>query len=74
MEPGLLEQAAGMMWKAISKGVSFKLAIREVERRILEKAMGTAGGTRRELASLLRTSERTLYYKMREQRRSDPAA
>jgi DNA-binding NtrC family response regulator len=74
LNPSLLDQAAGMMWKAISKGVSFKLAIREVERKILETAMNTGGGTRRELATLLRTSERTLYYKMRGQRRDDPAA
>jgi DNA-binding NtrC family response regulator len=67
-DPGLLDQAAGMLWTVISNGMSYKAALREVERRVLENA-ASAGGTRRELANLMRTSERTLYYKMRAQRR-----
>ena len=67
-DPGLLDQAAGMLWAVISNGMSYKAAIREVERKVLENAAG-AGGTRRELANLMHTSERTLYYKMRAQRR-----
>lgn len=74
-EPGtnqaLLDQAAGMVWKAISTGVSYRLAIREVERKLMETAMNAAGGTRRDVANLLRTSERTLYYKMRAHRLSE---
>jgi two-component system response regulator AtoC len=68
---GLLDQAAGMVWKAISTGVSYRLAIREVERKLMETAMSAAGGTRRDVANLLRTSERTLYYKMRANRLGD---
>jgi DNA-binding NtrC family response regulator len=66
-----LDQAAGMVWKAVSTGVSYRLAIREVERKLMETAMNAAGGTRRDVANLLRTSERTLYYKMRAHRLGD---
>jgi transcriptional regulator with PAS, ATPase and Fis domain len=62
-DSSLLDQAAVMLWTAISKGISYKNAIRQIERKILENAIA-AGRTRREIASLLRTSERTLYYKM----------
>jgi DNA-binding NtrC family response regulator len=68
---GLLDQAAVMVWKAISTGVSYRLAIREVERKLMETAVNAAGGTRRDVANLLRTSERTLYYKMRAHRLGD---
>jgi two-component system response regulator AtoC len=68
---GLLDQAAAMVWKAISKGVSYQMAIREVEKKLMETAVNTAGGTRRDVANLLRTSERTLYYKMRAHRAGD---
>jgi DNA-binding NtrC family response regulator len=37
----------------------------------METAMNAAGGTRRDVANLLRTSERTLYYKMRAHRLGD---
>jgi two-component system response regulator AtoC len=71
---GLLDQAASIVWKAISSGVSYRSAIREVEKKIMETAMNTAGGTRREVANLLRTSERTLYYKMRSHRAGDSSS
>ena len=67
-DPGLLDQAAGMLWTVISNGMSYKAAIREVERKVLENAVSASGETRRELANRIRTSERTLYYKMRGQR------
>jgi len=67
-DPGLLDQAAGMLWTVISNGMSYKAAIREVERKVLENAVSSGGETRRELANRIRTSERTLYYKMRGQR------
>jgi len=69
VEPGLLDQAAGLVWNAISGGVSYKVAIREIERKVLETAASAAGGTRKEIAGILGTSERTLYHKMREHRR-----
>jgi transcriptional regulator with PAS, ATPase and Fis domain len=72
-DQGLLDQAAVILWKAISKGaVSYKRAIHEVETRIVETAMRASGGTRREVANLLNTSERTLYYKIRAHRRGNP--
>lgn len=59
-------EAAGAMWKAISeRGVSFAQALQETEKRVLETAINLHGATRREIARQLRTSERTLYYKMR---------
>jgi transcriptional regulator with PAS, ATPase and Fis domain len=68
-DAGLLDQAAGILWKAVSNGVSYKFALREVENRLLEMAVNTEGGTRRQIARRLGTSERTLYSKMRDQRR-----
>jgi two-component system response regulator PilR (NtrC family) len=65
----LLDQAAGMLWTVISEGMSYKAALREVERKLLENAVSNSGSTRRELANLMNTSERTLYYKMKAQRR-----
>ncbi len=68
-DPGLLDRAAGMLWTAISGGLSFKDAIREIERKVMENAI-SAGGARREAANLLQTSERTLYYKIQARRRA----
>jgi transcriptional regulator with GAF, ATPase, and Fis domain len=61
----LLADAAGAVWQAISnEGMAFAQAFQEMEKRVLEAA--TVGGdTRRAIAQRLRTSERTLYYKMR---------
>jgi two-component system response regulator HydG len=68
-DAGLLDQAAGILWKAVSNGVPYKLALREVENKLLEMAVNAEGGTRRQIARRLGTSERTLYSKMRDQRR-----
>jgi len=65
----LLAEAAGSAWKAISqRGISYTETIQEIERRLLETAVSVSGCTRREMAQRLRTSERTLYYKMRAHR------
>jgi transcriptional regulator with PAS, ATPase and Fis domain len=62
----LLANAATAMWCAISqRGVSWDDALREIEKRVLQTAMNVAGCTRRELAERLKTSERTLYNRMR---------
>lgn len=59
-------EAASAMWKAISQeGVSCAQAFQEIEKRMLQTAMKTPGTTRRQIAQRLRTSERTLYYKMK---------
>jgi transcriptional regulator with GAF, ATPase, and Fis domain len=65
--PDLLADAAGAMWKAICQtGVPYAQAFHEIEKRVLQTAVNVGGSTRRQVAERLRTSERTLYYKMRE--------
>jgi DNA-binding NtrC family response regulator len=65
-EPDLFSEAANAMWRAISqRGISYARACEEIERRVLETAISVQGATRRQVAERLRTSERTLYYKMR---------
>jgi transcriptional regulator with PAS, ATPase and Fis domain len=62
----ILGEAAGAVWRAISQtGMSYEAALQEIEKRVLETAIASTGCTRREIAQRLRTSERTLYYKMR---------
>jgi len=62
----LFAEAARAVWQIItSRGVPYARAIQEIEKRILETAIGVDGATRRSVAQRLRTSERTLYYKMR---------
>jgi len=64
--PDLLADAAAATWKVISQlGISYAQALCEIEKRVLEVAITVHGSTRREIARKLRTSERTLYYKMR---------
>jgi len=71
----LLAEAAVAAWKAISqRGVSYAQALQEIEKRVLEAALKVPGCTRREMAQRLRTSERSLYYKMRVHGILDPAA
>jgi len=58
--------AARNLWEAISPGgLPFVQALRQIERLIIEAALQADGLTRREIAKRLRTSERTLYHKMR---------
>jgi transcriptional regulator with GAF, ATPase, and Fis domain len=65
-QPDLLDEAAAKIWRAISgQGISYAQAIERIERRVLEAALGVGGRTRRQVAQLLRTSERTLYHKIR---------
>ena len=70
----LLAEAAQKLWEAISRGgVSYAQALHQMERRVLETALKRGGETRREVAKRLRTSERTLYHKIRAHRLSDRA-
>jgi DNA-binding NtrC family response regulator len=63
---GLLDEAAAKVWGAISAhGLSYAQAIQQLERRVLEAALNDEGRTRKEVAQRLRTSERTLYHKIR---------
>ena len=64
--PDLLGEAAAKVWGAISaQGIPYAQAIQQIERRVLEAALNVGGQTRREIAQRLRTSERTLYHKIR---------
>ncbi len=64
--PDLLGEAATKVWGAIAgQGLSFTKAFDELERKVLEAALKDGGRTRREVAQRLRTSERTLYHKIR---------
>ena len=66
LDADLFAEAARAMWQIISsRGIPYAHAIQEVEKRILETAIGVDGATRRSVAKRLCTSERTLYYKMR---------
>jgi transcriptional regulator with GAF, ATPase, and Fis domain len=59
-------EAAQNLWKAISEqGLPYAQAIQQTEKKILETALKLGGGTRRQIAKRLRTSERTLYHKIR---------
>jgi transcriptional regulator with PAS, ATPase and Fis domain len=61
-----LNEAALALWEAISKGgLPFTQVIQQIERKLLETALKSSGQTRRQLAKQLRTSERTLYHKIR---------
>jgi transcriptional regulator with PAS, ATPase and Fis domain len=65
-QPDLLEEAAHATWKVINgAGVTYNDALHEIEKRVLQAAIRVPGSTRRQIAQRLRTSERTLYYKMR---------
>jgi transcriptional regulator with PAS, ATPase and Fis domain len=62
----LLGEAANRVWGAISgQGISYAQAIQQLERRVLQSALNVGGRTRKEVAQRLRTSERTLYHKIR---------
>jgi DNA-binding NtrC family response regulator len=62
----LINEAAETLWKAISGGgLPCAAALRLAERNILELAISGNPQTRRELASRLQTSERTLYHKLK---------
>lgn len=64
--PDLLDEAADKVWGVISaQGVPYAEAIQQLERKVLQAALNGGSRTRRQLAQLLRTSERTLYHKIR---------
>ena len=64
--PDPVREAARILWSAIGRdGIAFAELIARIESELLSRALQSGAGTRREIAQLLRTSERTLYYKMR---------
>lgn len=79
-EPGsgasdIFADVVSALWLAIvSKRISYSEALQQIEKRLIEKAVGQNGATRRDVAKILRTSERNLYYKMRSCKIIPPAA
>jgi DNA-binding NtrC family response regulator len=70
-----LAEVASALWEVlVQRELSFAQVIEEMEKRLLVAAINIRGATRREIAQRLRTSERTLYYKMRAHGLSHPAA
>ncbi len=60
-----MSRAAELLWAAILKqDIPFPDVVRRLEAALLEKALGVKGKTRREIAKMLHTSERTLYHKI----------
>jgi two-component system response regulator PilR (NtrC family) len=61
-----VREAGRILWRAIGQdGITFADLIARIESELLTRALQSGGRTRREIAKLLRTSERTLYHKMR---------
>jgi transcriptional regulator with GAF, ATPase, and Fis domain len=74
-EHELLRTAADAVWRAICNGtVSYGGALRRIDKNVLETALRSGGKTRREVASRLQTSERTLYHKLRSHKIFDEPA
>jgi len=60
-----IRQAANLLWLVMLKrSVPFPKLMRLVESELLEKALQIKGKTRREIAEMLQTRERTLYHKI----------
>jgi transcriptional regulator with PAS, ATPase and Fis domain len=64
-----IHDAANMLWAImLQQELSFTDLMKGLEAELLRKALQVGGKTRRELALLLHTSERTLYHKMQAHR------
>ncbi len=67
-EPGKTDEipkAANLLWLIMLRHeLPFPELMRQIEGELLRRALKIGGKTRRELAEFLKTSERTLYYKM----------
>ena len=71
-EDDAVAEAADLLWAAmLREGVSFPELMRRVESELLQKALQVEGKTRREIAGMLHTSERTLYHKINSHRIAD---
>jgi transcriptional regulator with GAF, ATPase, and Fis domain len=61
-----VREAGDVLWPVLaSQETSFATLMRRVESDLLDRALHMKGRTRREIARHLRTSERTLYHKMK---------
>ena len=71
-EDDAVGEAADLLWTAmLREGVWFPDLMRRVESELLQKALQVEGKTRREIAGMLHTSERTLYHKINSHRIAD---
>lgn len=62
---GEIPRAANLLWAAmLNQAVPLPELMRRIESELLEKALHIPGMTRRDLAEMLHTSERTLYHKI----------
>jgi len=59
------DAAESMLQAIFQGGMPYCTALRQLEKKLLESALTAGGRTRREIASRLQTSERTLYHKLR---------
>jgi transcriptional regulator with GAF, ATPase, and Fis domain len=65
-------RAASLLWETmLRRGASFPELMRRIESELLQKALKVKGKTRREIAGMLQTSERTLYHKISSQRQAE---
>ncbi|MGH9639332.1 MAG: sigma 54-interacting transcriptional regulator [Bryobacteraceae bacterium] len=65
----VVTQATNLLWTAMwRQEVPFPELMRRIESELLQKALEVEGKTRREIAGMLHTSERTLYHKISSQR------
>jgi two-component system, NtrC family, response regulator HydG len=62
------DAAESMLTAIFQGGLPYCTALRQLEKKLLESAISAGGRTRREIASRLQTSERTLYHKLRSYR------
>lgn len=67
-----IAQAANLLWTAMrTQQLAFPELLRRVESELLDKALQVEGKTRREIAQMLHTSERTLYHKISSHRNEE---
>jgi two-component system response regulator PilR (NtrC family) len=67
-----VRRAAGLLWFVmLREGVPFPEIMRRIESELLERALHIEGKTRRQIAEMLHTSERTLYHKISSHRQAD---
>ena len=68
-----IAQAANLLWRAMQKrGLALPELLRRAESGVLDRALQIQGKTRRQIAEMLRTSERTLYHKLSSRNVEDP--
>jgi len=71
--PDSIGEAAEKLWTAVfEQGVPWNEAMERLEAKLLERVLRLEGQTRSDIARRLKTSERTLYHKLRNHRIAAP--